>query len=369
MRSIPFLDVGSTYRELREEIDVAVHRVLASGRYIQGEEVESFESNFAAFVEAQHCVGVANGLDAIYLALRALGVGEGDEVIVPAHTFIATWLAVTNCGATPVPVEPGLDGFNIDPTLIEAVITNKTKAVIMVHLYGQPCDIDAIHKVVTRHGIRVIEDAAQAHGATYKGRRIGGHSDVVTWSFYPGKNLGAFGDGGAITTNDHELATRIRVLGNYGSMKKYEHSELGVNSRLDPIQAAVLNVKIGYLDNWNKCRERIAQKYLESFNNSAVSCPLANNWSTSAWHLFVIRTSERDRFQKQLSAFNIESIIHYPKAPHQQFAYRSAYKDQKLERTERICDEILSLPNGPGMTNEEVSLVCEAVQKIAGAGN
>jgi dTDP-4-amino-4,6-dideoxygalactose transaminase len=364
MRSIPFLDVGSTYRELREEIDVAVHRVLASGRYIQGEEVESFESNFAAFVEAQHCVGVANGLDAIYLALRALGVGEGDEVIVPAHTFIATWLAVTNCGATPVPVEPGLDGFNIDPTLIEAVITNKTKAVIMVHLYGQPCDIDAIHKVVTRHGIRVIEDAAQAHGATYKGRRIGGHSDVVTWSFYPGKNLGAFGDGGAITTNDGILAERIRTMGNYGSKTKYQHAEIGVNSRLDPIQAAVLNVKLGHLDKWNRRREEIALKYIEYFRDSKIVSPTTNNWSNSAWHLFVVRSSERNNLSQQLLEHGIETVIHYPKPPHQQLAYSHSFKSRKFAVTENLCGEILSIPNGPSMTDEAVAYVCEVTGMI-----
>jgi dTDP-4-amino-4,6-dideoxygalactose transaminase len=363
MYKIPFLDVGSSYRELREEIDSAVHRVLASGRYIQGEEVESFESNFAGFVEAQHCVGVANGLDAIYLALRALGVGVGDEVIIPAHTFIATWLAVTNCGATPVPVEPELDGFNIDPTLIEAAITKRTKVVIMVHLYGQPCGIDEIHNVASRYGLRVIEDAAQAHGATYKGKKVGGHSDVVTWSFYPGKNLGAFGDGGAITTNNKDLAEKIQVLGNYGSKQKYDHFELGVNSRLDPVQAAILNVKLNYLDGWNKIRGEIAKSYIASFSNSSVSCAQENDWSKSAWHLFVIRTSERDKLKRQLSAFNIESGIHYPKAPHQQAAYSAAFVGRKFERTEKLCSSVLSLPIGPGMSNEDVSVVCETVLK------
>ena len=364
MHKVPFLDVGHSYRELRNEIDVAVTRVLQSGRYIQGEEVENFESNFASFVDAKFCVGVANGLDAIYLALRALGIGAGDEVIVPAHTFIATWLAVTNCGATPVPVEPELNGFNIDPTLIEAAITSRTKAVIMVHLYGQPCDIDEIHNVASRHGLRVIEDAAQAHGATYKGKRIGGHSDVVTWSFYPGKNLGAFGDGGAITTNDKDLADKIQVLGNYGSKQKYDHSELGVNSRLDPIQAAILNVKLDYLDGWNKTRQEIAKRYIGSFSDSAVLCPQENGWSKSAWHLFVIETSNRDGFQHQLLSFSIESIIHYPKAPHQQTAYSAAFAGQKFERAERLSSSVLSLPIGPGMSNEDVSFVCEAVQKI-----
>jgi dTDP-4-amino-4,6-dideoxygalactose transaminase len=364
MHKVPFLDVGYTYRELRGEIDAAVARVLQSGRYIQGEEVENFESSFASFVDAKYCVGVANGLDAIYLALRALGIGAGDEVIVPAHTFIATWLAVTNCGATPVPVEPELNGYNIDPTLIEASITKKTKAIIMVHLYGQPCDIDEIHCIANRHGLRVIEDAAQAHGATYKGQRIGGHSDVVTWSFYPGKNLGAFGDGGAITTNDQDLAEKIQVLGNYGSKQKYEHSELGVNSRLDPIQAAVLNIKLSYLDNWNKTRQEIAKRYIGTFGNSAVLCPQENDWSTSAWHLFVIEISDRDVFQGRLSSVDIESMIHYPKAPHQQTAYRAAFAGQKFERSEKLSSSVLSLPIGPGMSNDDVSFVCEAVNKI-----
>jgi dTDP-4-amino-4,6-dideoxygalactose transaminase len=364
MHKVPFLDVGHSYRELRSEIDEAVSRVLQSGRYIQGEEVENFESNYASFVDAKYCVGVANGLDAIYLALRALGIGAGDEVIVPAHTFIATWLAVTNCGATPVPVEPELEGFNIDPTLIEAAITGRTKAVIMVHLYGQPCDIDEIHNVASRHGLRVIEDAAQAHGATYKGKRIGGHSDVVTWSFYPGKNLGAFGDGGAITTNDQDLAEKIQVLGNYGSKQKYVHSDLGVNSRLDPIQAAILNVKLGYLDGWNKIREEIAKSYIKFLSNSSVSCARENDWSKSSWHLFVIKTSERDNLKEQLNALNIESIIHYPKAPHQQAAYQAAFVGQRFGRTEKLCSSILSLPIGPGMSNKDVALVCEAVKNF-----
>jgi dTDP-4-amino-4,6-dideoxygalactose transaminase len=364
MHKVPFLDVGYTYRELRGEIDAAVARVLQSGRYIQGDEVDNFESNFASFVEAEHCVGVANGLDAIYLSLRAMEIGVGDEVIVPAHTFIATWLAVTNCGATPVPVEPELNGYNIDPTLIEASITMKTKAIIMVHLYGQPCDIDQIHGIAKRYGLRVIEDAAQAHGATYKGKRIGGHSDVVTWSFYPGKNLGAFGDGGAITTNDQGLAERIQVLGNYGSKQKYEHSELGVNSRLDPIQAAILNVKLDYLDGWNKTRQEIAKTYIRSLNNSEVLCPQEYCWAKSAWHLFVIGTSDRDIFQRKLSLANIESIIHYPKAPHQQDAYSAKFVGQNFERAEKLSSSVLSLPIGPEMSNEEVSFVCESVLKI-----
>jgi dTDP-4-amino-4,6-dideoxygalactose transaminase len=361
MHKVPFLDVGHSYRELRSEIDEAVSRVLQSGRYIQGEEVENFESNFASFVDAKYCVGVANGLDAIYLALRALGVGAGDEVIVPAHTFIATWLAVTNCGAKPVPVEPELDGFNIDPTLVEAAITSRTKAVIMVHLYGQPCDIDEIHNVARRHGLRVIEDAAQAHGATYKGKRIGGHSDVVTWSFYPGKNLGAFGDGGAITTNDQDLAGKIQILGNYGSIEKYEHSELGVNSRLDPVQAAALDVKLKFLEPWNQRRAEIAKTYLMELKNSKIQLPVEKSESSSAWHLFVIRTKVRNQLQDHLKRSGIESLIHYPKSPSKQKCYSQF---QVLTRTELISNEVLSIPIGPHLNSEAVDYVCESINKF-----
>jgi dTDP-4-amino-4,6-dideoxygalactose transaminase len=363
MHKIPFLDVGSSYQELREEIDSAVFRVLASGRFIQGEEVESFESSFASFVEAQHCVGVANGLDAIYLALRALGVGAGDEVIVPAHTFIATWLAVTNCGATPVPVEPELDGFNIDPTLIEAAITNKTKAIIMVHLYGQPCDIDEIHKVATRYGLRVIEDAAQAHGATYKGKNIGGHSDVVTWSFYPGKNLGALGDGGAITSNDNDLATKIRILGNYGSINKYDHFALGVNSRLDPIQAAVLGVKLKFLNSWNQKRIEVANIYFDNLKDIDFKLPIRTSFSNSAWHLFVVRTKSRKVVQEHLSENGVESIIHYPVPPHKQACYAANKFKGSFPRTEAISNEVLSLPIGPHLDVKDVAYVCEILNR------
>jgi dTDP-4-amino-4,6-dideoxygalactose transaminase len=361
MHKVPFLDVGHSYRELRSEIDEAVSRVLQSGRYIQGEEVENFESNFASFVDAKYCVGVANGLDAIYLALRALGIGAGDEVIVPAHTFIATWLAVTNCGATPVPVEPESEGFNIDPTLIEAAITGRTKAVIMVHLYGQPCDIDEIHNVASRHGLRVIEDAAQAHGATYKGKRIGGHSDVVTWSFYPGKNLGAFGDGGAITTNDQYLAGKIQVLGNYGSIEKYEHSELGVNSRLDPVQAAVLDVKLKFLESWNQQRTEIAKTYFRELKNPKIQLPVEKKESSSSWHLFVIRTKVRNQLQDHLNKSGVESLIHYPKPPNKQKCY-SHY--QALTKAEKISNEVLSIPIGPHLSSEAVDYVCESINKF-----
>jgi dTDP-4-amino-4,6-dideoxygalactose transaminase len=362
MNNVPFLDVGYTYRELRGEIDAAIARVLQSGRYIQGEDVEKFESNFASFVEAKHCVGVANGLDAIYLALRAMEIGVGDEVIVPAHTFIATWLAVTNCGATPVPVEPELNGYNIDPTLIEAAITKKTKALIMVHLYGQPCDIDEIHSIAKRHGLRVIEDAAQAHGATYKAKKIGGHSDVVTWSFYPGKNLGAFGDGGAITTNDKGLAEKIQVLGNYGSKQKYEHSELGVNSRLDPIQAAILDVKLKFLQPWNEKRTELAKIYLNELEGTGLQLPIEKNSTTSSWHLFVIRTKARNELQKHLTKGGVESLIHYPTPPNKQKCYSLGEFDQVFSRTESIAQEILSIPIGPHLNSEAANFVCETIK-------
>ena len=243
---IPFLDLSAAYRELKTEINAAVSRVLESGWYILGPEVEAFESEWAAYCEAKHAVGLANGLDALTLALRALDIGPGDEVIVPSNTYIATWLAVTGVGATPVPVEPDVATHNIDPARIEAAITSRTRALLPVHLYGQPADMDPILDIASRHGLRVIEDAAQAHGARYKGKRIGAHGDIVCWSFYPGKNLGALGDAGAITTNDTALAERVALLRNYGSRQKYVNEEAGVNSRLDPIQAAVLRVKLGF---------------------------------------------------------------------------------------------------------------------------
>jgi len=251
---IPFLDLGAAYRELKTEIDAAVHRVLDSGWYILGPEVEAFEAEWAAFCEADHAVGVANGLDALILALRALDIGAGDEVIVPSNTYVATWLAVTAVGARPVPVEPDLATHNIDPARIAAAISPATRALLPVHLYGQPADLDPILTIARQHGLTVIEDAAQAHGARYKGQRIGAHGDVVCWSFYPGKNLGAQGDGGAVTTNRADLADRISVLRNYGSRVKYVNEVQGVNSRLDPIQAAVLRAKLRHLDAWTERR-------------------------------------------------------------------------------------------------------------------
>ena len=279
--------MAPSYRELKPEIDAAVSRVLESGWYILGPEVEAFEAEWAAYCDAKHAVGLANGLDALTLALRALDIGPGDEVIVPSNTYIATWLAVSGVGATPVPVEPDEATHNIDPARIEAAITSRTRALLPVHLYGQPADMDPILDIAKRHGLRVIEDAAQAHGARYKGKRIGAHGDIVCWSFYPGKNLGALGDAGAITTNDTALAERVALLRNYGSRQKYVNEEAGVNSRLDPIQAAVLRVKLGVLDEWTERRRAVATAYTVGWRKAASYCLMYLNGQsqlgTSTW--------------------------------------------------------------------------------------
>jgi dTDP-4-amino-4,6-dideoxygalactose transaminase len=268
---------------------------------ILDEEVEAFESEWAAYCEAKYAVGFANGLDALHLALRALDVGPGDEVIVPSNTFIATWLAVSQCGATPVPVEPDHATYNINPALIEAAITPRTKVILPVHLYGQPADMDPILAIARKHNLRVLEDAAQAHGARYKGKRIGAHGDVVAWSFYPGKNFGALGDGGAITSNDPQIADRIRVLGNYGSRVKYLNEVQGYNSRLDPIQAAALRVKLKSMDTWNKRRAEIASRYQIGLKNTGLTLPVVPDWAEPLWHLYVVQKPQRDTLQKQLS--------------------------------------------------------------------
>jgi dTDP-4-amino-4,6-dideoxygalactose transaminase len=358
---IAFLDVGATYRELKSEIDAAIARVLDSGWYILGPEVEAFESEWAAYCEAQHAIGVANGLDALHLALRAMEVGLGDEVIVPSNTYIATWLAVSQCGATPVPVEPEEATYNIDPARIEAAITTRTKVILPVHLYGQPADLDPILAIARRYGLRVLEDAAQAHGARYKGQRIGTHGDAVAWSFYPGKNLGALGDGGAVTTNDPKIADRIRVLRNYGSRVKYVNEILGYNSRLDPIQAAVLRVKLRSLDEWNWRRAALAARYAEGLAGSALVLPEVPNWVEPVWHLFVVRSAQRDALIKRLHDAGIATLIHYPVPPHLQSAYaKGALRKGSLPIAERIAEEVISLPIGPQMSSIDVAAICSA---------
>ena len=319
--TIPFLDLGAAYRELQSEIDAAVARSLASGYYVGGPELELFESEYADYCGTAHAVGVANGLDALHLALRALGVEAGDEVIVPSNTYIATWLSISQCGAIPVLVEPDPLTYNIDPGLIERAITSRTKVILPVHLYGQPADLDAVLEIARRRGLKVLEDSAQAHGARYKGQRLGGHGDIVAWSFYPGKNLGAMGDGGAITTNDPQLADRIRVLRNYGSRVKYINEELGYNSRLDPLQAAILRVKLAHLDTWNKRRKAIATRYLDELVGSDFVLPYVPEWADPVWHLFVVRHQHRNTIHEQLAGADVGTLIHYPVPPHLQQAY------------------------------------------------
>ena len=363
---IPFLDLGAAYRELQPGIDAAVSRVLASGYYILGPEVEAFEADYAAYCDAAHCIGLANGLDALHLALRALDVGPGDEVIVPSNTYIATWLAVSQCGAVPVPVEPDPATHNLDPTRIEAAITPRTKVILPVHLYGQPADLDPILAIARKHGLRVLEDAAQAHGARYKGQRIGGHGDAVAWSFYPGKNLGALGDGGAVTTNDPEVADRLRVLRNYGSRVKYVNEVQGYNSRLDPLQAAVLRVKLQHLDAWNARRAAIARQYLEGLAGSDLVLPHVPDGAEPVWHLFVVRHPQRDALQARLAEVGIGTLIHYPIPPHRQEAYAAdGFAPDAFPIASRMADEVLSLPMGPQLQMDDVARVIEAVRAAA----
>ena len=359
---IPFLNLQAAYLDLKSEIDEAVARVLASGTYILGSEVAAFEEEFAAYCEARYCIGVGNGLDALSLGLRALGVGPGDEVIVPSNTYIATWLAVSQCGAVIVPVEPDPATFNLDPARLEAAITPRTKVIVPVHLYGQPADMDPIMEVARKHGVRVLEDAAQAHGARYKGRRVGAHGDLVAWSFYPGKNLGALGDGGAVTTNDPALAERLRLLRNYGSSVRYVHEEQGFNSRLDPLQAAVLRVKLKYLDLWNERRKALARLYIDGLGHSGLALPYVPDWAEPVWHLFVVRSVQRDALQQALTQRGVTTLIHYPIPPHRQKAYaQTGLSGSEFPIAERLASEILSLPIGPHLAQDEVGEVIKQV--------
>lgn len=359
---IPFLDLRAAYLELKPGIDAATARVLDSGWYILGPELEAFEAEWAAYCEARHAVGLANGLDALTLALRALEIGSGDEVIVPSNTYIATWLAVSGVGAVPVPVEPDPATYNIDPVRIAAAITPRTRAICPVHLYGQPADMDPILGIARAHGLRVVEDAAQAHGARYKGRRIGAHGDIACWSFYPGKNLGALGDAGAVTTDDEGLAERIRLLRNYGSRQKYVNEEAGVNSRLDPVQAAVLRVKLSVLDDWTERRRAIAAAYADGLAGRGLTLPHVPDWAEPAWHLYVVRSPERDALQAQLHEAGVGTLIHYPIPPHMQTAYAGlGMAPEALPLARRLADEVLSLPMGPHLTPQDMRKVIHSV--------
>ncbi|HSR06325.1 MAG TPA: DegT/DnrJ/EryC1/StrS family aminotransferase [Bryobacteraceae bacterium] len=360
---VPFLDLSQTYRELKPQLDAAYQRVMNSGRYVLGEELEAFETEFAAFCGAGSCAGVANGLEALTLILRAYGIGPGDEVVVPSHTFIATWLAVTHAGAVPVPVEPLQRTFNIDPGKIEAVVTARTRAVIAVHLYGQPAAMDAIAEVAARHGLRVIEDAAQAHGARWQGRTAGNLADAAAFSFYPAKNLGAYGDAGAVVSDDPDLMARVRRLRNYGAAEKYDHDAAGFNCRLDPLQAAFLRIRLGCLRDWNSRRASIAQTYLQSL--SAVrgcTVPQVAPSCDPSWHLFVIRHRERDALRAWLAREGIETLIHYPIPPHLSGAYAElGYSPGALPISEQLAHEVLSLPIGPHLDNASVERVIQAM--------
>ncbi len=358
---IQFLDLRAPYEELKNELDAAYQRVMNSGWFINAGEVAAFEREFAEYCGAQHCVGVGNGLDALYLILRAYGIGAGDEVIVPAHTFIATWLAVSNCGASPVSVPCDEATHAIDPSSIEQAITPRTKAIIPVHLYGHPVDMDAINAIAREHGLKVIEDAAQAHGARYKGRRVGALGDAAGFSFYPGKNLGAQGDGGAVLTNDSELARKVRMLANYGSLEKYNHEIAGVNSRLDELQAAFLRVKLSKLDEWNERRTQVAQRYLrELAEGSGVKLPGVATWADPVWHLFVVQHERRDELRARLQQHGVQSAIHYPIAPAASGAYahvRTCHSEGHVAFTRRL----LSLPMGPHLSESDIDRVVACV--------
>lgn len=364
---IQFFDFDLIHKDVTEELKEAAARVIDSGWYVLGREVERFEESFASYCEAKHCIGVGNGLDALHLILRGYGIGPGDEVIVPAHTFIATWLAVSHAGAIPVPVEPDIRTYNIDPALIEEKITPRTKAIIAVHLYGLCADNDPIREIADRHGLKVIEDAAQAHGATYRGKKAGNLGDAAGFSFYPTKNLGCMGDGGAITTNDDDLAEKVRILRNYGSEKKYHNEIIGFNSRLDEMQAAILSVKLKHLDKWNSEKKQLARHYRVLLKNlPGITVPYHDADDACVYHQFVIRSSERyrDRLIADLKSHGVETMIHYPMPPHITNAYRDTHANSYLPITERIASSILSLPIYPGMIESDVATTARAIEEF-----
>lgn len=363
---VPFVDFRPMHNEIRNELDMAYQRVMDSNWFIQGHECLAFEKEYAAYVGAEYCVGVATGLDAIYLILRAMGVGVGDEVIIPSNTFIATALAVSYTGAIPIFVEPEITTFNIDTNRIEEKISTRTKAIIAVHLQGRPADMDSIRTIAKKHSIRVIEDAAQAHGSRYKGRRVGILSDAAAFSFYPGKNLGALGDAGCITTNDRELAGKIRALGNYGSDYKYHHIYKGTNSRLDELQASFLRVKLPHLENWNNERRRIANRYMTEINNSLIILPPASTKEYEhIYHVFVIRCEKRDELETYLTDRGIGTVKHYPIPMHLQQAYGDLeIHEGELPIAEEISRTVLSLPMYYGMSEDQIDYVIEKINSF-----
>lgn len=358
-----FLDLKKINEEYRKDFHLALDEVLDSGYYIRGQATEKFEEEFARYCGAKYCVTVGNGLDALTLVLKAWGIGSGDEVIVPSNTFIATWLAVTSVGATIVPVDPNWDTYNIEASSIEEKITKKTKVIIPVHLYGQPVDLDPIISLANKYDLRILEDAAQAHGAIYKNKRVGSHGNPVAFSFYPGKNLGALGDAGAVVTDDFELVDRIKTIANYGSRQKYIHDYLGINSRMDDIQAAFLSVKLSTLDFSNQHRQEIAAIYAKHLDKTAFNLPVVLDSVTPVWHLFVLRHVNRGDVQNYLMSFGIETLIHYPKAIADQGAY-SKFKFQESTRLSSNAGEIFSLPIGPHLTMKDAEQIATILKEF-----
>jgi dTDP-4-amino-4,6-dideoxygalactose transaminase len=358
---IPFLDLGRGHQTLRKELDEAYRRVMDAGWFILGPELEAFEAEFAAYNEVTHCVAVGNGLEALHLLLRAYGVGPGDEVIVPSNTFIATWLAVSQAGATPVPVEPDPRTYNLDPGRIAAALTPRTRAIMPVHLYGQPADLSPIRALAEQHGLVVIEDAAQAHGARYQGRRVGSLGHAAGTSFYPGKNLGAFGDGGAVLTHDDAVARQVRLLRNYGSPVKYHHEVRGYNSRLDELQAAFLRVKLRMLDTWNAQRAAVARAYTEGLLSTTLTVPWVAEDTEPVWHLYVIQHHQRDALQAYLARQGIATMVHYPIPAHRQACYQNQVTGS-YPIAEQLSRNALSLPISPHLTQDEVQHVQKAIQ-------
>lgn len=363
--NIPFVSFEKMHKEVEGELKEAFDRVLAKNWFIQGEECDAFEKEFAEYCGSKYAVGCGNGLDALYLILRAYGIGEGDEVIVPSNTYIATALAVTYTGATPVFVEPSMKTYNISAKRIEEKISDKTKAIIAVHLYGQPASMDKILKIAKEHDLKVIEDSAQAHGAEYKGRRTGSMGDAAGFSFYPGKNLGALGDGGAVVTNDKEIADKVRAIANYGSDYKYHHIYKGNNSRLDEMQAAFLRVKLRQLDKWNRDRQNTAKKFTEGITNSEIILPMIKDDRTHVFHVYAVRCERRNELEKYLKDKGIGTNKHYPIPMHLQGAYKDlGIKEGELPRAEKISCTELSLPMYYGMSDEEINYIIQCINEF-----
>lgn len=359
---IKFLDLHKINERFRQEIDDRITKVLDSGWYLLGKQTEIFEKNFAKYCGVKHCIGVANGLESLNLIIKGYGFTKGDEIIAPANTYIASILAISENGCTPILVEPDISTYNINPELIEAKITPKTKAIMVVHLYGQAVQMEKIWTLAQKYNLKIIEDSAQAHGAIYQGKRVGNLGDASGFSFYPGKNLGCIGDGGCVTTNDDELATKIRALRNYGSHKKYHNIFIGINSRLDEIQAGILDIKLKYLDEDNQKRKEIAWCYRKNITNPNIILPNIYADDSHIWHIFAVRTKERDKFQKYLFDNGVETIIHYPIPPHKQECYKE-WNNLNFPITEEIHKTILSLPISPVMSDDEIKKVVEVVNK------